>query len=213
MRVSFLVLLACLCLSAVSAGKRQKENVEQSSYVNKDGYDVQAEKKTVVTEDTETKVIKTGDVVEEEEITKIRTSTNGKRKGKRKKEGSEKVWKSCDELLVSEKAECVPATATQKCSWSILSEETCQYECRCEEEKIEVVEEVYEEAEGSAGAQKKVRKVKKAGERKKKRPAGGRECNGKKKLSFSNCLLKMRGLIAWGEDTATIDADFAQLTA
>lgn len=215
MRVSFLIVLACLCLSAVSAAKEKKrEQKEQSSFVNADGFNVQAEKSTVVTEDTEVKEIKNGDVVEEEEVTKIRTSVNGKRKGKRKVEKAEKVEKTCEELLAPQRAECdAENCATKKCSFSILSESRCEFECKCEEIIEEVITEVVESEGGSAGAEKKVRKVKKAGaeKKKKKKVAGGRECAGEKKLSFSNCLIKMKGLVAWGDNTANFDAKFDAL--
>lgn len=219
MRVSFLVLLACLCLSAAAnPGKKEKRDKEERSFVNDDGFNVQAEKSTVVSENTAVQTVVNGDCVEEVETTVIRTSVNGKRKGKRKKENAEVVIapprKTCDELLQSEKDSCAADHSNQKCNFQIFNEEDCSFECKCESIITEVVEEVVEEEGSNAGAigEKKRRKiVKEGGEKRKKKKAGGKECAGEKKLSFSNCLLKMKGLIAWGEDTANIDARFAQM--
>lgn len=218
MRVCFLVLLACLCLSAAANPGKKEHKKEERSFVNDDGFNVQAEKSTVVTEDTEVKTIKNGDVVEEEETTKVRTSINGKRKGKRKKENVEPIpqppRKTCDELLQSEKDACSASNANQHCSFQIFSEVDCSFECKCESLITEVVEEHAEGESGNAGGhvEKKKRKIVKEGEKKrKKKKAGGKECAGEKKLSFSNCLLKMKGLIAWGEDTANIDEKFANM--
>lgn len=220
MRVSFLVLLACLCLSAAAnPGKKEKRDKEERSFVNDDGFNVHAEKSTVVTADTAVQTVVSGDLVEEVETTVIRTSVNGKRKGKRKKENAEVVIapprKTCDELLQSEKDSCAATnTNNQKCSFLILSEENCNWECQCQVITTEVVQEVVNEEGNNNGAivEKKRRKiVKEGGEKRKKKKAGGKECAGEKKLSFSNCLLKMKGLIAWGEDTANIDARFAQM--
>lgn len=221
MRVSFLVLLACLCLSAAAnPGKKEHKQKEERAFVNDAGFAVQAEKSTVVTEDTAVKTIKNGDVVEEEETTVYRTSVNGKRKGKRKKENAEVVIppprKTCDELLQSEKDACAAEHTNQHCSFQIFNEEDCSFECKCESIITEVVEEAVEEEGSNAGGHGEMKKrkiVKEGGEKKKKKKkvAGGKECAGEKKLSFSNCLLKMKGLIAWGEDTANIDQRFANM--
>lgn len=190
MRVSFLVLLASLCLSAVYAATPGKKMAAVDA-------------------------VKAGDVIEEEEVIVTRTSTEGKRKGRRKKENWEPkpvVQVPCDQLLVSEKNECVPAADNQVCNFFILNEENCAFECRCETKIQEVVEEVVEEENGASGATlvKNKRKRKKegaeAGEKVgRKKQAGGKECAGEKKLSWSNCLIKMKGLIAWGENTANFE--------
>lgn len=218
MRVSFLVLLACLCLSAAANPGKKERKHDERAFVNDDGFAVKAEKNTAITEDTVVKAVKHGDVVEEEETTVIRTSVNGKRKGKRKKENVEVVVppprKSCDELLQSEKDACAAEHTNQHCSFQIFNEEDCSFECKCESLITEVVEEAVHTEEANAGGhmEKKKRKIVKEGEKKKKKKkAGGKECAGEKKLSFSNCLLKMKGLIAWGEDTKNIDERFANM--
>jgi hypothetical protein len=217
MKISFLVLVACLCLTAVSAKKKVEQKVETNTFKNEHGLDVNAEKVITNTENVDVKTYQEGDAVVEEEVKTYRTSVQGKRKGKRKQE----KWVQaelipCSELLAPQKADCdASCNANQKCEFVISSEETCAWDCKCESIIVETVEEVVEqesELEGANGEVKR-RKVKKeaSGGKKKKIVKDGKECSGTKKLSFSNCLIKLKGLVAWGEETKDFDSKFNAL--
>lgn len=200
MKVSFFVLLACLCFAAVLAtpGGKKESKKESQKDINKDGLPVEKEKVITV---YESEAEERGD----EEVIKVRTSVQGKRKGKRKKEQIETIESQvpCSQLLVKEMEEC--NAPNQKCSFNIQNEENCAYECKCEAERVEISEYAIEEERenGEANLIKEKRKVKKDGGKKKKvkKQAGGKECAGEKVFSFSNCLIKMKGLVTWGENS------------
>lgn len=201
MKISLLVLVALACFSAAVSAKRVRE---EKQYVNKDGYDVQHAK--TITEDVQ--VYQEGDAIIEEETKVIRTSIEGKRKGKRKvNKWVEAEQQPCSVVLAPQAAECSAGdNENQECQFSIQSEETCAWDCNCVAKFVEVVEEVVieeSENEGSNG-EKRRRKVRKevsgAGGKKKKVAAeGGKECSGTKKFSFNNCLLKIKGFVSWGK--------------
>lgn len=211
MKISFLVLVACLCLTAVSAKRREVK--EEKNFKNDDGLDVNVEKITAFTENADVKTYQEGDAVVEEETKTYRTSVQGKRKGKRKQEKwVQAEQQPCSVILADQKADCEAGCSdAQKCNFQIYSEETCAWDCHCEATFVETVEEAVEqESEVEGGnVEKRRRKVKKeasGGELKKKKKAteGGKECAGTKKLSFSNCLIKLKGLISWGKKTIFI---------
>jgi hypothetical protein len=210
MKISFLVLVALVYISAVSAKKTR----EEKTYKNNDGYNVIEAK----TETSDVQTYQEGDAIVEEETKVIRTSVEGKRKGKRKKEKwVEAERQSCTELLAPQKLECdAGCNENQHCTFEILSEETCEWKCDCVAKIVEVVEEVVEQENEVEGGEieKRRRKVKKEGGSKKKKHASesGKECSGKKKISFSNCLLKVKGFVFWGDDAKDADAEFAKLT-
>lgn len=197
MKLSFLVLVAVVCFSAVSA----KRTREEKSFKNNEGYDVLVAK----TETSDVQTYQEGDAIVEEETKVIRTSIEGKRKGKRKKERwVEAEQQPCSVILAPQEAECKAACSEhQDCSFVIESEETCAWNCNCVQKIVEVVEEVVEsesELEGQNG-EKRRRKVKKeAAGGKKKKSESGKECSGTKKISISNCLLKIKGLVSWGKE-------------
>jgi len=225
MKISFLVLVVCLCLTAVSAGRKRNpdnrvEEVQQDTIVNDHGMVVEREKKIAKEEYKDTQTYQEGDAIVEEETKTYRTSIQGKRKGKRKVEKFvEAEQQSCKEILAAQEAECVSGcNAEQNCHFDIESEVTCAWKCNCETIIVEQVEEVVEqesELEGSNGEKRK-RKVKKeasgAGGKKKKVAGDGKVCSGKKKFSFSNCLLKMKGFAYWGDDAKDTDADWKKIT-
>lgn len=197
MKLSFLVLVAIVSISAVSA----KRNREEKTFKNDDGYDVVVAK----TETSDVQTYQEDGAVVEEETKVIRTSVEGKRKGRRKKEKwveAEQV--PCSELLAPNATECNSAcNEFQTCTFAILDEATCRFECNCIQRIVETVSEVFEsesEVEGATG-EKRRRKVKKEGSggKKKKVSDSGKECSGKKKISMSNCLLKIKGFVYWGK--------------
>lgn len=209
MKISFLVLVACLCLTAVTA-KKEKKNVEfeDKTFKNADGLDVTARKEISRTENTDVQHIEEGGAVIEEETTRIRTSIEGKRRGKKKVE----KWVAAElvpciqlENIIAEEKNCL----AQNGEFQITSEVECAYVCKIEKKVVEIIEvpvEVESEVEGAWGEKKK-RKVKKEGEGVRKRRVGGgeaggdgKECSGFKKINFSNCLLKIRGFVGFGKD-------------
>lgn len=220
MKISFLVLVVCLCLTAVSAGRKRNpdnrvEEVHQDSFVNDQGLAVEVEKKVAKEEYKDTQTYQEGDAIVEEETKTYRTSVQGKRKGKRKVEKFvEAEQQSCKEILAPEEANC---NAVPNCNFVILSEASCAWNCNCETIIVEQVEQAVEqesEIEGGNG-EKRRRKVKKeasGGGMKKKVSGDGKVCSGKKKLSFSNCLLKMKGFVYWGDDAKDTDADWKKIT-
>lgn len=198
MKLSFLVLVAVVCFAAVSAKKTR----EEKTFKNNDGYDVNVAK----TETVDVQTYQEGDAVVEEETKVIRTSVEGKRKGKRKKERwVEAERQPCEVILAAEKSDCLAGcNENQDCAFNVESEDTCAWNCNCVQKIVEVVEEVVEqesENEGQVG-EKRRRKVKKeasGGKKKKSVSESGKECSGTKKISISNCLLKIKGLVSWGK--------------
>jgi hypothetical protein len=203
MKISLLVLVALACFSAAVSAKRVRE---ENKFVNKDGYDVQQAK--TITEDVQ--VYQEGDAIIEEETKVIRTSIEGKRKGKRKvSKWVEAEQQPCSVILADQAAECTAGcNEYQDCNFEILSEATCEWKCNCATKIVEITEEsVLEESEKEGqNGEKRRRKVRKevsgAGGKKKK---GGKECSGTKKLSFSNCLLKIKGFVSWGDDARSVN--------
>lgn len=204
MKISFLVLVACLCFTAVSAKKREVK-VEESSFKNADGLDVQGRKEIARTEHTDVQTYQEGDAVIEEETTRIRTSIEGKRRGKKKVE----KWVEAAQVPCLELPNIKEEVANCKGDFEVLNEATCEWRCKIEEKIVEIIEvpvEVESEVEGIVGEKRKRKVKKEGGAAVKRRISGGaggddgKECSGFKKINFSNCLLKIRGFIGFGKN-------------
>jgi hypothetical protein len=118
----------------------------------------------------------------------------------------EKKFVPCSEKVKDDKLACetkdVPAGF--KGVFTYKDDEDCDWSCD------------YESLAPAADAKKEDKKkvvkvVKPAKEKKEKAPK--KECSGEKVIKFQNCLVKIRGLIAFGDKTKNFDKKFAKLVA
>ncbi|XP_070507136.1 salivary gland SP38-40.A protein-like [Chironomus tepperi] len=201
MRIKFLVVLAVICYFAQHAsasGMGKPEKAEPKPIAAKpapakpesEEYDVEVihHKK----EKTEKK--------EKEKKTHVEIKKEVKKKEKKVIPCSEKVK---DDKLACETKD-VPAG--YKGVFTYKDDEDCDWSCD------------YEALPPAPGAKKDDKKEKKVvkvvkppKEKKEKKPK--KECSGEKVIKFQNCLVKVRGLIAFGDKTRNFDKKFAKLVA
>lgn len=185
MKVRYLVLLALVCLFAVaSAHKEEKpERPERPERPpDNDEYEYEVIRKEGKKEKSSKKEKK---VIKEVVVTK--------------KEKKPKVVESCDTLLKPEREDCLTNDIPEgyKSVFEIKNEENCEWACNYEALPTEAP------VAPPPQPKKKVKKLKK------KKPAKNlKECSGEKKIRFSNCLVKVNGLIAWGAKTKGFDKKF-----
>lgn len=91
-------------------------------------------------------------------------------------------------------------------NFKITCEEECTWECNYDAIPAPPGEKKEEKKE-----KKVVKVVKPPKEKKEKKPQ--KECSGEKVIKFQNCLVKIRGLIAFGDKTKNFDKKFAKLVA
>jgi hypothetical protein len=118
----------------------------------------------------------------------------------------EKKFVPCSEKVKDDKLACetkdVPVGF--KGVFTYKDDEDCDWSC--DYESLAPAVEAKKEDK-----KKVVKVVKPAKEKKEKAPK--KECSGEKVIKFQNCLVKIRGLIAFGDKTKNFDKKFAKLVA
>lgn len=201
MRIKFLVVLAVICYFAQHASANGMGGEKKNDAAPKPPVAAKPE-----SSEYEVEVIKHKKEHTEKKEKEKKTHVEIHKTVKPK----EKKVVACIDLPGTKKAkdECenkdVPAG--YKGVFKITCEEKCEWECN------------YEGLPPPPGAVKEEKKEKKVvkvmkppKEKKEKKPK--KECSGEKVIKFQNCLVKIRGLIAFGDKTKNFDKKFAKLVA
>lgn len=234
MKFKFLVLSALFCLSAhfvTSVEVSKTETVQASSSSSfgsgksadefiKDGKHVQTNEEwmkasAAAAEQRKTVETRKSDSYEHTIIkTQNKRSNSAKAASKKVEITSQVIRKAvpktalpCSERLQDEKADCetkAPAgykgifdfKDTKDCEW------TCSYEALPTEAPKRVTRKVVKVVSRKKEGGKKKTAVAKAPKK---------ECSGERKIKFANCLIKLNGLIAWGDKTKNFDKKFDKL--
>ena len=212
MKIKFLVVLAVICLFAnhVSANGMKADDKKKDDGKKKDAVAPVA-KKEEKSKPVAAPVKPQSSEYEIEIIHHQKEKTVKKEKEKKthvevKKEVKKKEKKivPCSEKVQKDKLACetkdVPAG--YKGVFTYKDDEDCDWECNYES--------LAPAAEAKKEDKKKVVKVVKPPKEKK---APKKECSGEKVIKFQNCLVKIRGLIAFGDKTKNFDKKFAKLVA
>lgn len=115
----------------------------------------------------------------------------------------------CNTKTLEERERCEKSATAEYTSTFNLKEDTDECKWTCDFTAVSTIapatkpepEAVKELKHGKRTATKKVTKTRKIKKNKK-------ECEGEKKIVFNNCLVKLRGLIAWGDETKNFDKKF-----
>lgn len=192
MRIKFLVVLAVICLCAHYASA---SGMGGSDKGKKDAAP-KPEPKPAKPESSEYEI---------EVIKHNKEKTEKKEKEKKTRVVTRKItkmkenFKTCEETLKEEKADCEKgATAGYKAVFGFTDiGKECEWTCD------------YEALPTPPPQKKKVKVIKPPKEKTPKKPK--KECSGEKVIKFQNCLVKVRGLIAFGDKTRNFDKKFAKL--
>lgn len=204
MRIKFLVFLAVFCLTAsfvASNDVKVTEKVERSRDVKKErsvSHSVDHDRK----EFRNTRYNNEGKRVDEK-ITVTRNRNEKEVRDRTKVKETEKktrrteIREQCPETIRQHRESC-----ERKCvkgfkpRFSFVDkDDVCEW--KCDYDPIPVV---------TKAPEKKVVTVKKQKPLKKRK-----ECSGERKFKFQNCLVKLTGLMAWGDKTRNFDQKFARL--
>jgi hypothetical protein len=217
MKIKFLVVLAVICLFAhhVSASGMKADDKKKDDGKKNDAVAPKtvAAPKVVAPKPAPAPAKPVSSEYEIEIIHHQKDKTVKKEKEKKthvevKKEvkKKEKKFVPCSEKVQKDKLACetkdVPVGF--KGVFTYKDDDDCDWSCD------------YESLAPPAAAKKEdnkkiVKVVKPAKEKKEKKPK--KECSGEKVIKFQNCLVKIRGLIAFGDKTKNFDKKFAKLVA
>lgn len=195
MRIKFLVLFAVICLSLHHASAHGKGHAEHGKP------EAKAEKprgKPEIIEVEEVEVVKHHRKEAEKHHTEKKTQVVHVKKEVKKKEHKHIP---CAERVQDDKVECETKNVPKgyKGVFTYKDNEDCEWECNYEA--------LAPPPTAKPEAKKKVVKVLKE---KPQKPLK-KECSGERKIVFNNCLVKIRGLIAWGEKAKRFDNRFNKL--
>ncbi|KAL7028906.1 hypothetical protein ACKWTF_006039 [Chironomus riparius] len=207
MKIKFLVVLAVICLFAhhVSASGMKAEEKKNDAAPKPVPAPKPKEEKPVKPESSEYEI----EIIHHKAEKTVKKEKEKKTHVEVKKEVKKKVKKekTCEETLKEERADCEKSCSAGFKPVFTLKEDGkyCDWECN------------YEALPPPPG-QKEVKKEKKivtvTKAPKPKAPKKlKKECSGEKVIKFENCLVKVRGLIAFGDKTRNFDKKFAKLVA
>lgn len=203
MRIKFLVLLAVFCLSTIVVSAHDSMNNATETPKKKKVKEPKPEKPEQPEEWVEYDEIQTIKRKREENVAQNKT-----RKVEIKKEviKKPKVLEKCEVRLVDVKKKCdESSTPEYQARFSFVESPECNWECNYDEiitattgppkKKTVIIKKDKKEVQDNKGIKEKEKK----------------ECSGEQVIRFSNCAVKIRGLIAFGAKTKNFDKKFEKL--